>query len=343
MMKNLKTPLKIVRNLKKTSDDSESEEDSEAGSDDDEYESESSELLPKNLTVTGASVNTDPEKDKKPNENVHLRIEDINFTYSSLNKDVNNSKTTADLSASADVTVNEQNTDNDMLASGGYFITHNPERSETGIDFPQYNSEKDMGSAINILSKKIETGGKKETSNIDIPEDSNEMEYLDEDHMDDDPLEGQDAIDDEKLVQAEQRKNDSNKSTQNIVHKGVDSTGTEKTNSNDSVSDTNVVVGEKGTVKKSDPVVVIKYGCKKCTKICYTESGYHTHLFRAHRIHNVTNYPPQIIEGTMVNSAEVHVSRFGVKEEPQFPCDECRQLFFHESSIQTHRDHTHRA
>ena len=326
----------------KTSDDSESEEDFEAGSDDDEYESESSELLPKNLTVTGASVNTDPEKDKKPNEDVHLRIEDINFTDSSLNKDVNNSKTTADLSASADVTVNEQNTDNDMLASGGYFIAHNPERSETGIDFPQYNGEKDMGSAINILSKKIETGGKKETSDIDIPEDINEMEYLDEDHMDDDPLEGQDAIADEKLVQAEQWKNDSNKSTQNIVHKGVDSTGTEKTNSNDSVSDTNVVVGEKGTVKKSDPVVVIKYGCKKCTKICYTESGYHTHLFRAHRIRNVTNYPPQIIEGTMVNSAEVHVSQFGVKEEPQFPCDECGQLFFHESSIQTHKDHAHR-
>ena len=77
-----------------------------------------------------------------------------------------------------------------------------------------------------------------------------------------------------------------------------------------------MVVGEKGTVKKSDPVVIIKYGCKKCTKICYTESGYHTHLFRAHHIHNVTNFPAQIIEGTMVNSAEVHVSRFGVKEEP---------------------------
>ena len=141
----------------KTSDDSKSEEDFEAGSDDDEYESESSELLPKNLTVTRASVNTDPEKDKKPNEDVHLRTEDINFTDSSLYKDVNNSKTTADLSASVDVTVNEQNTDNDMLASGGYFIAHNPERSETGIDFPQYNGEKDMGSAINILSKKIET------------------------------------------------------------------------------------------------------------------------------------------------------------------------------------------
>ena len=91
----------------KTSDNSESEEEFKAGSDDDEYESESSELLPKNLTVTGASVNTDPEKNKKPNEDVHLRIEDINFTDSSLNKDVNNSKTTADLSASADVTINE--------------------------------------------------------------------------------------------------------------------------------------------------------------------------------------------------------------------------------------------
>ena len=138
-----------------------------------------------------------------------------------------------------------------------------------------------MGSAINILSKKIETGGKKETSDIDIPENINEMEYLDEDHMDDDPLEGQDAIDDEKLVQAEERKNDSNKSTQNIVHKDVDSKGTEKTNSNDSVSDTNVVVGEKGTVKKSDPVVIIKYGCKKCTKIV-TQSQDAIHICSEH-------------------------------------------------------------
>ena len=327
----------------KTSDNSESEEEFEAGSDDDEYESESTELLLKNVTVTIASVNTDPEKDKKPNKDVHLRIEDINFTDNSPNKDLNNSKTTADLTASADVTINEQNTDNHMLASGGYFVARNPERSETGINFPQYNSEKDMGSGINILSKKIETGGKKETSDIDIPQDMNEMEYLDEDHMDDDPWEGQDAIDDEKLVQTEEWKNDSNKSTQNIVHKGVDTKGSEKTNTNDSVSDTNVVVGEKGTVKKSDPVVIIKYRCKKCTKICYTESGYHTHLFRAHHICNVKNYPAQMIEGTMVNSANVHVSRFGVKEEPQFPCDKCGQLFFQESSIQPHKDHAHRA
>ena len=327
----------------KTSYNSESEEEFEAESDDDEYESESTDLLPKDLTVTIASVNTDPEKDKKPNRDVHLRIEDINFTDSSLNKDMNNSKTTADLSASADVTINERTTDNDMLASGGYFVARNPERSETGIDFPQYNSDKDMGSGINILSKKIETGGKKETSDIDIPQDMNEMEYLDEDHMDDDPLDGEDAIDDKKLVQAEEWKNDSTKSTQNIVIKGVDSKGSEEANTNDSVNDTNAFVGEKGKVKKSDPVVVIKYGCKKCTKICYTESGYHTHLFRAHYIRNVKNYPPQMIEGTTVNSADVNISQFGVKEEPKFPWDECGQLFFHESSIQTHKDHTHKA
>ena len=84
MMKNLKTPLKIVRNLKKTSDDSKSEEEFKAGSDDDEYESESSELLPKNLTVTGASVNTDPEKDKKPNKDVHLRIENTSTSQIAL-------------------------------------------------------------------------------------------------------------------------------------------------------------------------------------------------------------------------------------------------------------------
>ena len=66
-------------------------------------------------------------------------------------------------------------------------------------------------------------------------------------------------------------------------------------------------------------------------------------MFRAHRIRDVKNYPAQMIEGTTVNSADVHVSQFGVKEEPQFPCDECGQLFFHESSIQTHKDHAHKA
>ena len=222
-----------------------------------------------------------------------------------------------------------------MLASGGYFIARNPERSETGIDFPQYNGEKNMGLAINILSKKIETGGKKESSDIDIPHDMNEMEYLDEDHMDADPLEGQDGSDDENLVQAEEWKNDSKNSTPKNVEKGNDNKASEKTNTNDSVSDTNLSDVEKGTVKQSYPVVIIKYACKKCTKICYTESGYHTHLFRAHHIRNVKKYPPQIIEGTTVNSADVHVSRFGVKEEMTFPCDECGQLFFNESSIRT--------
>ena len=310
---------------------SESEEEFEPGSDDDEYESESTELSTKNIRVTRASVNTDPQKNDQPKKSVHLRIEDINFTDSSQNKDVNNSKTTADVSATANVTTTDPNTDIDMLASGGNFVAHNPERSATGIDFPQYNSEKDMGAGINILSNKIETAEKKESSDIDIPPDMNEMEYLDDDHMDEDPLEGQNESD------------DSDKSTPKNVGKGDDNKGSEKINTNDSVSGTNPVDGEKGTVKKSEPVVIIKYGCKKCTKICYTESGYHTHLFRAHRIRNVKYYPAQIIEGTTVNSADVHADQFGAKEEPKYLCDECGQLFFHESSIATHKIHAHRA
>ena len=274
-----------------TSDDSESEEEFEPGSDDDEYESESNDLVAKNVRVTGATVNTDPQKDDQPNKSVHLRIEDINFTDSSQNKDVNNSKTTADLSATADVTITDPNTDNDMLASGGNFVTHNPERSAKGIDFPQYNSEKDMGSAINILSKKFEHAGKKESSDIDIPPDMNKMEYLDDDHLDEDPLEGQNESDEQKLVQAEEPKNDSDKSKPNNVDKDDENKASEKINTNDSVSDTNPVDGEKGTFKKSEPVVIIKYGCKKCTKICYAESGYHTHLFRAHRIHKCQILP----------------------------------------------------
>ena len=288
--------------------------------------------------MTRATVNTDPQKDDKPNKFVHLRIEDINFTDSSQNKDMNNSKTTAELSATVDVTITDPNTDNDMLASGGNFVTRNPERSATGID-----CEKDMGSGINILSNKIETAGKKESSDIDIPPDMNEMEYLDDDHMDEDPLEGQNESDEQKLVQAEERKNDSDNSTPNNVDQGDENKASEKINTNDSVSDTNPVDGEKGTVKKSELVVIIKYGCKKCTKICYTESGYHTHLFRVHHIHNVKYYPAQIIEETMVNSADVHVGQFGAKEEPKYPCNKCGQLFFHKSSIGTHKIYAHRA
>ena len=110
-----------------SSDDSESKEEFKPGSDDDEYESELTDLVAKNVRVTRATVNTDPQKDDQPNKSVHLRIEDINFTDSSQNKDMNNLKTTADLSATADVTITDPNTDNDLLASGGNFVTRYPE------------------------------------------------------------------------------------------------------------------------------------------------------------------------------------------------------------------------
>ena len=126
-----------------------------------------------------------------------------------------------------------------------------------------------MGLDINILRNKIETAGKKESSDIDLPADMNEMEYFDDDHMDEDPLEGQNESDVQNLVQAEERKNDSDKSTPNNVDKGDENKASEKLNTNDSISDTNQVDGEKATVKKSEPVVIIKYGCKKCTKILF--------------------------------------------------------------------------
>ena len=37
------------------------------------------------------------------------------------------------------------------------------------------------------------------------------------------------------------------------------------------------------------------------------------------------------------------VDRFGSKEEPEYPCNEYGQLFFHESSIATHKMHAHGA
>ena len=77
--------------------------------------------------MTSRTVNTDPQKYEQDQKSVPLRIEDINFTDSSTSKEVNNSKTTADLSATVDVTITDPNTDNDILASGGNFVTRNPE------------------------------------------------------------------------------------------------------------------------------------------------------------------------------------------------------------------------
>ena len=235
----------------------------------------------------------------------------------------------------------EQNTDYDMVASGGNFVAHNPEQSARGIDFPQYNGGKNMGSDINIMKNKIESGGTKEESENEIADDLNEMEYFDEAQLDEDHLDDRNGNDVSNIDQAEERHNDKENSIGSNMETGHEDKPSEQLHNNDSVSDTNQVDGEKGTVKNSQPVVVIKYGCKKCTKISYTEAGYHTHLFRAHRIRNVRIYPAQIIECTMVNPAEVHLSRFGTKEEPTFLCDKCGQLFFHESSIQTHKVHAH--
>ena len=325
----------------KSSDNSKSEEEFEAGSDDDEYESESTDLFVNNVGVTERRVNTDTQKDGTEQKSVHLRIEDIDFTDNSPNKDYNNLKTTVDLTAMVDVTITDTNTENEMLSSGGNFVARNLERSATGIDFPQYNSAKDIGAGINILSNKIETAGKKESSDRHIPTDMNEMQSFDDDHMDTDPLDEQNDSDEQNLVQAREPENESDKSTTNNVDKGDKNKSSQTLNTNDSVSDTNQVDGEKSRVKTTQPVVIVKYGCKKCTKICFTESGYHTHLFQMHQICNVKNYPAQIIEGTMVNSANMDVDVLGEKQEQKYVCNECGELFFDEGSIETHKTHAH--
>ena len=261
------------------SDQSESEEEFEPGSDGEEYESESTDLFANNVEVTRRTVNTDKQKHDHDEKSVHLRIEDINFTDSSQSTEQNNSKTTADLLATVNVTMTDPSTEHDMMASGGNYVAHNAERSATGIDFPQYNGEKDMGAGINILRNRIESAGKKQSSDTQISADMNNMDYSDDDHIDEDPLVGKDESDVQNLVQAEEREHVSEKSRPNDVNTDDNNKSIERLNTNDGVSDTNVIDGEKGTVKNTQPVIIIKYGCKKCTKICYTESGYHTHLF----------------------------------------------------------------
>ena len=143
------------------------DEDFEASSDDDndaEYESESTDLLPTKVGVTEHSVNSDLKANVTEKKSVHLRIEDIDFMDTSTNKEYNNSKTTEDLSAMADVMITDTNTETDMLLSGGNFVAGNPERSGTGIDFLEYNGGKEMVGCINVLSNKIDSKGKKESS-----------------------------------------------------------------------------------------------------------------------------------------------------------------------------------
>ena len=112
------------------SEDGNSEEEFEPGTDDvdeEEEESESTDMFLTKIAENIVSVNTDTQKDNNTNKSAHLKIEDINFTDSSPNIEVMNSKTTPELSTTVDVTTTEQNTDYDMVASGGNFVTHNPE------------------------------------------------------------------------------------------------------------------------------------------------------------------------------------------------------------------------
>ena len=53
------------------------------------------------------------------------------------------------------------------------------------------------------------------------------------------------------------------------------------------------------------------------------------------------NYLPQIIEGSTVNSANVKVDAARKKQEREYPCDECGELFFYKSSIATHKINAH--
>ena len=91
----------------------------------------------------------------------------------------------------------------------------------------------------------------------------NDMEYLDDDNMDEDQLEKENDSNEDMWEKAEDQKNVSDKSKPDDVPEGNEEKSSEQIINNDNVSDTNPVDGEMGTSKKSEPVVVIKYGCKK--------------------------------------------------------------------------------
>ena len=96
---------------------------------------------------------------------------------------------------------------------------------------------------------------------------------------------------------------------------------------------------KKGSTSKKKKVeysefTVVKMGCNKCTAVFYSEGGYHDHLYRKHRIKNVSKYLP-----TILNKIWQHLPalpKAADNKDMHFACKERGTKFYEKGALETH-------
>ena len=79
---------------------------------------------------------------------------------------------------------------------------------------------------------------------------------------------------------------------------------------------------------------VVKMGCNKCTEVFYREGGYNDHLFRKHKIKNVSKYPPTILNTIWQRHPELPQRK--ESEAMKHSCPKCGTKFYESSALETH-------
>ena len=81
---------------------------------------------------------------------------------------------------------------------------------------------------------------------------------------------------------------------------------------------------------------VVKMGCNKCTAVFYSEGVYNDHLYRKHKIKNVSKYPPTILK---IWQSLPALPKTKQNEDMEFECQECGTKFYEEHGLETHADY----
>ena len=71
---------------------------------------------------------------------------------------------------------------------------------------------------------------------------------------------------------------------------------------------------------------VVKMGCNKCTEVFYSKGGYNDHLYRKHKIKNVSKYPATILNTIWKWLPALH--KTVENEGMNYSCPECGTKFF---------------
>ena len=77
-------------------------------------------------------------------------------------------------------------------------------------------------------------------------------------------------------------------------------------------------------------------GCNKCTEVFYSEGGYNDHLYRKHKIKNVSKYLPTILNTIWQRLPVLPKSK--ESEGMKYSCPECGTKFFKCGALETHEN-----